>query len=55
MLGVWLVLVGFRLIGRRAGDDARWDAWWSRWGRHCRVLGMVMIAVAGIRLVTGDG
>jgi len=55
VLGIWLILVGLRLIGRPEGEDKKWDEWWSKWGRHCRVLGTVMVVVAGIRVVAGAG
>ena len=53
MLGVWVILLGFRVIGKKAGADEDWDKWWKSWGRYIRVLGMVMLTTAAIRVAMG--
>ena len=37
--GLYASLIGFRKVGHPPGEDARYDAWHARWGKHMRRLG----------------
>jgi hypothetical protein len=57
-VGVFAILHGYRLIGTRPGENAKWDEWHKQHGKVLRILGPVLIVVSlGLiigRLVGGD-
>jgi hypothetical protein len=48
--GAYCTLLAFRVVGKKPGQDARYDDWHRRWGSKFRVLGP-LLAVAGRKLL----
>jgi hypothetical protein len=48
--GVMCSLYGFRVLGKAPGADARFDAWYQRYGKLLRVLGPVVVVFGLWRL-----
>lgn len=53
-VGVYCLLIGFRVIGKKPGEDPKFDAWHARFGIFLKVAGLVSIALAVIFLVSGS-
>ena len=49
--GFYATLLGYRKVGKRPGEDARYDAWHDRYGRLFRILGPFLVAFAVVRLL----
>jgi hypothetical protein len=41
--GIYCTLLGRRLIGKKLGEDPRWDEWHNRFGGLMRVVGPTLI------------
>jgi hypothetical protein len=54
-IGVFVALVGYRVVGKRPGEDARYDEWHRRWGWLFRIVGPLLMAVAVGRAVLRVG
>lgn len=51
--GVYFMLVGYRLVGPRPGQDERRDAWHERWGLLPKLLGPIVIFTSVLMLARG--
>jgi hypothetical protein len=49
--GVYCLLVGFRVVGKKPGEDAKFDAWHAKFGTVLKVCGVVLFVVAGFYLI----
>ena len=49
--GLVATLCGFRVLGRKPGEDEKFDAWYSKWGKHLKWLGPLVIAFGIVRLI----
>ena len=49
--GLWATLLGHRIVGKKLGEDAKWDAWYKRFGRHLKWLGPAVMVFAVILLL----
>jgi hypothetical protein len=54
-VGVFCLLVGFRLVGKKPGADPKYDEWHARFGTVFKVAGPVLIVVGVLYLVLGSG
>jgi hypothetical protein len=45
-VGVYCLLVGFRVIGKKPGADPKFDAWHARFGIFFKVAGPILILLA---------
>jgi hypothetical protein len=45
-VGVYLVLVGFRLVGKKPGADPNFDEWHARFGLFLKIAGPVLMVLA---------
>jgi hypothetical protein len=50
-LGVWLLLIAHRVVGKPTGMDEKYDAWHRQWVGTWKLLGWGWIVVAGLGLV----
>jgi hypothetical protein len=48
--GIYVLLVGFRVIGKKPGDDEKFDAWHAKFGTLLNVCGVVLIGLAVVYL-----
>jgi hypothetical protein len=55
VVGVYCLLVGFRLVGKRPGADPKFDRWHERFGTVLKVAGPVLMALGVFYLVLGGG
>jgi hypothetical protein len=55
VVGVFCLLSGFRVIGKKPGADPKFDQWHARFGTFLKVAGVVLILLAGLYLVIGSG
>ena len=56
LIGTFVTLIGFRIVGKRPGEDIKYDAWHQRWGRSFKVGGLAVIffsALTAIARVAG--
>ncbi len=53
-VGIFLLLVGFRVIGKKPGEDPKFDEWHARFGVFFKVAGPVLIVLAVFYLVLGN-
>ncbi len=50
-VAIWLVvggystLLGFRIVGKKPGEIAKYDAWWNKFGKHLRWAGPLAIGL----------
>lgn len=44
--GLYGTLLANRIVGRKAGEDAKFDAWHARWGRALRWIGPSLMVLA---------
>ena len=44
--GVYCLLVGFRVVGKKPGADKKYDEWHARFGNVMKVCGGVLIVLA---------
>ena len=51
LAGVVATLCGFRVLGKKPGEDEKFDAWHSKWGKHLKWLGPAVIAFGIVRLI----
>jgi hypothetical protein len=49
--GVYGILIGYRIIGKGAGVDFKYDQWHERFGRMLRVLGPLLIVYGIFHIV----
>ncbi len=50
LLGLYMTLLAFRVIGRKPGEHMKWDEWHRRYGRLLKVVGPLGI-LTGVFLV----
>ena len=55
LVGVFCLLTGFGVIGKKPGVDPKFDQWHARFGNCLKVAGVVLILLAGFYLVIGSG
>ena len=48
--GVLALLVGYRVLGPKAGADPKYDAFYLKWARHLKWLGPVIIVFALVQI-----
>lgn len=48
--GILALLVGYRVLGPKAGVDPKYDAFYLKWGKHLKWLGPVVIAFALVQI-----
>ena len=41
--GLYGTLLAYRVLGKRPGQDMRWDQWYQRFGRHFRYVGPLLM------------
>lgn len=51
LVSVNLLLIGFRVIGKRPGKDLRYDDWHKKHGKWITLAGFVGVAYVGLRLL----
>jgi hypothetical protein len=54
-VGVYVLLVGFRFIGKKPGVDPKFDQWHARFGIVMKVIGVVCILLSIFYLSIGSG
>jgi hypothetical protein len=54
-VGVFCLLVGFRVVGKKPGADPKYDAWHARFGTFFKVAGPVLMALGVLYLALGSG
>jgi hypothetical protein len=52
-VGIFCLLVGFRVVGKKPGEDPKFDEWHTRFGIFLKFAGPVLIVLAIIFLVSG--
>lgn len=52
-VGIFCLLAGFRVVGKKPGEDPKFDEWHGRFGIFLKIAGPVLIVLAIIFLVTG--
>lgn len=52
-VGVFVLLVGFRVVGKKPGEDPKFDEWHARSGVFLKVAGPILIVLAIIFLLGG--
>jgi hypothetical protein len=50
IVGTVVCLFAFRIVGKKPGQDPRWDRWHDDWGRMPRVFGPAIL-VYGIIMI----
>jgi hypothetical protein len=55
LVGVYCLLVGFRIVGSKPGVNPKYDRWHTRFGPFLKLAGPVLMAVAVFLLVLGSG
>jgi hypothetical protein len=50
-VGVYCLLVGFRLVGNKPGENPRYDQWHARFGIFLKVAGPVLMVLAVFYLI----
>jgi hypothetical protein len=53
LVGIYCLLVGFRIIGSKPGENPKFDAMHARFGTFFKIAGPVLMLIAVILLVTG--
>lgn len=48
---LYLTLLGFRVVGKKPGESARYDDWHNRYGRHMKWLGPVVMTIDVLLLI----
>ena len=48
---VWLLLTAYRVVGKPAGADEKYDAWHRQWAGTWKLLGWVGVVLMGLNLV----
>jgi hypothetical protein len=51
--GVYITLLGFRVVGKKLGANSRFDDWMSRFGKFFRIGGPLLIAFGVFQAVFG--
>lgn len=51
--GLYGTLLGFRVIGKAAGEDPKYDAWHERFGQHLKWLGPLILIFGVVQLLVG--
>ena len=49
--GLWATLLAYQIVGKKPGEDPKWDAWYGRFGHHLRWLGPNVMLFAIILLI----
>jgi hypothetical protein len=49
--GVWILLTAYRVVGKPPGTDEKHDARHRQWGPTRKVIGWLVVVVAGFGLV----
>jgi hypothetical protein len=45
IVGIYCLLVGFRVVGKKPGADPKYDEWHARFGIFLKIAGPVLMAV----------
>jgi hypothetical protein len=51
LAGVYALLVGFRVVGKKPGADPKFDAWHARFGLILKIVGALAIGLSFIFLI----
>ena len=54
-VGVYCLLIGFRVVGKKPGADPKYDAWHARFGMFLKVAGPVLMGIGVLYLVLDSG
>ncbi len=54
-VGIYVLLVGFRLVGSKPGVNPKFDEWHARFGTLLKVLGVCCILLSIFYLTLGSG
>jgi hypothetical protein len=54
LVGVYCLLVGFRVVGKKPGVNPKYDQWHARFGTVFKVVGPVLMLVGVIYLAVGS-
>jgi hypothetical protein len=54
-VGVYALLVGFRVVGARPGVNPKYDQWHARFGIVMKLIGALCMVLAVFYLTTGSG
>jgi hypothetical protein len=49
--GVYGTLIGYRVVGKRPGESAKYDQWYTRFGVHFKWMGPVLIAYGLFQMI----
>jgi hypothetical protein len=41
--GIYCTLLGYRIVGKKPGEDAKFDAWYARFGGFMKIGGPFLI------------
>jgi hypothetical protein len=55
LVGVYCLLVGFRIVGSKPGVNPKYDEWHARFGVVFKIAGPILMVVGVIYLVSGSG
>jgi hypothetical protein len=53
-VGIYCLLVGFRVVGKKPGEDPKFDAWFARFGIFFKIAGPILMALAVFYLAIGS-
>jgi hypothetical protein len=45
-VGVFVLLVGFRFVGKKPGEDPKFDEWHAKFGVFLKIAGPVLMILA---------
>lgn len=48
--GLYCTLLGFRVVGKKAGESAKYDEWHARFGKALKIGGPLLIVITLVRL-----
>jgi hypothetical protein len=49
LAGLYLTVLAFRVVGKKPGQDPRWDAWHQQWGRVMKLVGPALFLVGVVQ------
>jgi hypothetical protein len=55
VVGVYCLLVGFRVVGSKPGANPKYDEWHAKFGIFLKVAGPVLMLLGVFYLVIGSG
>jgi len=51
LLGVYTILIGYRVLGKKPGEEMKYDEWYRRFGKIFKIGGPLIILFQVIRII----